>query len=102
MQLMGRLRTFSAKEMDCVVENLNGTPKPIRERFPAAFPDLVEHPVDQRNELVHNYEHGVKRPVNWWRVWRTINEIYPVLQQALEDAINSQTCPERLSKRNAA
>jgi len=35
------LRGAIVKEMECVVENLNGTPCRIRDRFPAVFPKLV-------------------------------------------------------------
>ena len=61
------------KEIECLVENLNGMPSKAREEYPLIYPDVIDLLVDQRNSLVHNYQHGLKQDVNWEWIWDTQN-----------------------------
>src|SRR5882762_10184301 len=54
-----------------------------------ALPDVIDLLVDQRNSLVHNYQHSVKPEVDWEWIWVTIEHVYPELQKALEAELDN-------------
>jgi hypothetical protein len=68
----------------------------IRPQFPALFPQPNDSMVVQRNEITHQYEHGVKPEVQWDHVWETIENVYPTLRQDLIEAI--EACKPKKSK----
>jgi len=54
-------RAAILKEMECCAENLNGVEHNIRRRYPLIYPEVLEHLVDQRNHLAHEYQQASYR-----------------------------------------
>jgi uncharacterized protein with HEPN domain len=75
--------------MECCAENLNGMPERAREKYPLIYPEVIFHLVDQRNKLVHQYQHGTKPTIDWAWMWLSIEYLYPELKNALEEAIDN-------------
>ena len=79
-------RAAISKEMEAAAENLNGIKNAdLRGRYPAVFSYITDL-YKQRNVLVHQYGHGEK-PIDWEKIWLTIDQIYPRLEEAIENAI---------------